>query len=375
MNSPESHTVSSEPEPDAAMTEPVSGQGMAPAVVTWFLIAVNVAVFAAMVLTGVSPVDPVVPEVLKWGADFAPNTLTGEWWRLLTCMFIHFGIAHIVLNLWVLAGVGPLVERMAGHGSFLLLYIFSGLSGSLISLFWNPLLVSAGASGAIFGVYGILLALLLRQHSTQHLQSLSALRNRSLGFLLYNLAYGMFQENIDSAAHIGGLAGGFVGGIIFRLLCRNTQNQPRLIQQILFCLIAVPLIVSGAIFVAQHHQHLIAAHNELETFATVEEQALKRFNEAVEKAKSDQMTDSAFASVIDNDVLPEWNSTRQRLETLTPHVSALQQRVVHLVTYMTLRQESWTQLSQGLRAGDRQKIQQSQESAKKAEDAMQQLLE
>lgn len=375
MNSPESHTVSSEPEPDAAMTEPVSGPGMVPAVSTWFLIAVNVAVFAAMVLTGVSPVDPVVPEVLKWGADFAPNTLTGEWWRLLTCMFIHFGIAHIVLNLWVLAGVGPLVERMVGHSSFFLLYIFSGLSGSLISLFWNPLLVSAGASGAIFGVYGILLALLLRQHSTQHLQSLSALRNRSLGFLLYNLAYGMFQENIDSAAHIGGLAGGFVGGMIFRLLCRNSQTPPRLMQQILFCLVAVPLIVLGAIFVAQHHQHLIAAHNELETFARVEEQALKRFNDAVEKAKSDQMTDSAFASVIDNDVLPEWNSARQRLETLTPHTSALQQRVVDLVTYMTLRQESWTQLSQGLRSGDPQKIQQSQESAKKAEEAVQRLLE
>jgi rhomboid protease GluP len=374
MDPLESQEASPRAAPDAGIPGGGTTQGKRPAISTWLLIAANVSVFVAMILSGISPEAPAASEVLAWGADFGPNTLTGEWWRLLTCMFIHLGSTHIALNLFGLAGVGPLIERMVGHVFLLLLYLFSGVIGSLISLFWNPLQVSAGASGAVFGLYGSLLALLLCRYSTQQIQSLAALRILVLGILLC-ISYGMLEEYVDSAAHIGGLVGGFVGGMMFQLLCRNSQNQPRLIHQISFCLIAVPLIVSGAILVTQHHQHLIAAHNELETFATVEEQALERFNDAVEKAKSNQLTDSAFASVIDNDVLPEWDSTRQRLEILAPHVSALQQRVVHLVTYMTLRQESWTQLSQGLRAGDRQKIQQSQDSAKKAENAMKQLIE
>ncbi|MFZ1936668.1 MAG: rhomboid family intramembrane serine protease [Thermoguttaceae bacterium] len=186
--------------------------------VTWAIIAVNVLAFLLMTASGVSPVAPTVQDLLRWGADFGPKTANGEWWRLLTCTFVHIGFLHILLNMWCLAAAGPFVERMLGNIGFLVLYLVAGLCGSVVSLLWNPLLVSAGASGAIFGVYGALLGILRRQRSTIPAKVLAQLRNGAGTFLLYNVFYGVMQAarggNVDFAAHIGGLAGGVLGGIV-----------------------------------------------------------------------------------------------------------------------------------------------------------------
>src|SRR5262249_31538048 len=159
---------------------------------------------------GVSVADPTIPDLLRWGADFGPKTTSGEWWRLFTSMFIHIGIIHLLVNMWVLAAAGPLVERMIGNAGFLLMYLLAGLSGSLASLLWDPLVVSAGASGAIFGIYGALFGLLLRQSRSIHVQALAQLRNSGFVFLLFNLFQGLFQPKVDFTAHIGGLVGGFL---------------------------------------------------------------------------------------------------------------------------------------------------------------------
>ena len=98
-----------------------------------------------------------VATVLEWGANFGPKTMDGQWWRLFTSMFLHFGIIHIGFNMWVLWNVGRLVERLVGNFGFALLYVVSGLLGSVASLAWNPTTISAGASGAVFGVVGALI--------------------------------------------------------------------------------------------------------------------------------------------------------------------------------------------------------------------------
>jgi len=129
--------------------------------VTSAIVGVNAAVFLLMTLDCGSLFSPNGQTLVAWGANFGPFTLDGQWWRLLTCTFVHIGIIHIGLNMWVLWDIGQLVERLAGNVGFLLLYLLSGLFGSLASVYWNPLVLSAGASGAVFGSFGGLMGFAL----------------------------------------------------------------------------------------------------------------------------------------------------------------------------------------------------------------------
>ena len=88
--------------------------------------------------------------MLDWGANFGPMTMNGQWWRLVTCMFLHFGIIHLAMNMWILWGLAQVVERLVGSTGFAIAYMASGIAGSIASLAWYPVGVSAGASGAVF---------------------------------------------------------------------------------------------------------------------------------------------------------------------------------------------------------------------------------
>jgi membrane associated rhomboid family serine protease len=224
--------------------------------VTPILIGVNVLVFVLMMSSGVNIGEPTIPDLLRWGADFGPMTAGGEWWRILTCTFVHIGIVHLLLNMWVLFEAGPLVERMLGNVGFLVLYLVAGLSGSVASLLWNPLLVSAGASGAIFGIYGALLSVLLRQHGSIPGKTLGQLRNSGLGFLFYNLFYGMAKENVDSAAHIGGLAGGFLCGLLLSQPFTTEALVGRRVRNLLAGGLGALLVGGGMIGVYARLDHM-----------------------------------------------------------------------------------------------------------------------
>ena len=123
------------------------------------IVAANVLVFATMIATGVNFFEPTVASMLDWGGNFGPLTENGQWWRLVTCLFLHYGILHLGFNMWVLRDLGRVVERLVGNVGFVALYFVSGIAASLASLTWNPVVVSAGASGAVFGVAGALLGL------------------------------------------------------------------------------------------------------------------------------------------------------------------------------------------------------------------------
>ncbi len=114
--------------------------------VTPTIVAVNAVIFVLMAIDSGAIFTFRGETLLKWGANFGPWTLDGEWWRLLTCTFVHGGLIHIGLNMWVLWDIGQFVERLAGNVGFLLLYVLSGLFGSLASVYWNPEVLSVGAS-------------------------------------------------------------------------------------------------------------------------------------------------------------------------------------------------------------------------------------
>ena len=130
--------------------------------ITTTLVAMSVAVFVAMALTGVSPLAPTIPQLLKWGANWGPLSLGAEPWRMLASNYVHGGIIHIALNMWCLWNLGLLAERVFDPWTYVLTYTFCGLAGSLASLWWHPMAVGVGASGAIFGLAGALIAALYR---------------------------------------------------------------------------------------------------------------------------------------------------------------------------------------------------------------------
>jgi TPR repeat protein/membrane associated rhomboid family serine protease len=192
--------------------------------VTPTLVAINVLVFVAMLPAGAGFLVPNGQVHVQWGSNFGPLTTDGQWWRLFTCMFLHFGVIHLALNMWALYENGRVAERLYGNFYFLVLYLFAGLAGSLASVLWNPVVNSAGASGAIFGVLGGLLAFTIVKRNRVPPSVMKAQRNSTLAFILYSLVYGFSHQGIDNAAHVGGLAGGFLVGL---LLARPLEPERR----------------------------------------------------------------------------------------------------------------------------------------------------
>jgi rhomboid protease GluP len=191
--------------------------------VTYGLIAANVAVFALELAGGAGLGGPEPEEMIALGADFGPLTCGGQPWRLVTAMFLHFGVIHLVMNMVCLYQVG-IVERLLGRAQYLALYVAAGLVGGLASLAVHPLAVGAGASGAVFGMFGAFTAVMIVRR--KRIEPGAWRRTmRSLGtFFAINLVFGLAQHGIDLAAHVGGLAGGFVGAFVLAKTASPTSR-------------------------------------------------------------------------------------------------------------------------------------------------------
>jgi rhomboid protease GluP len=190
--------------------------------ITTTLVGMNVAVFAVMVLTGVSPVSPTSVQLLKWGANWGPLSLGAEPWRMLASNYVHIGIIHIALNMWCLWNLGFLAERVFDPWTYVLTYTACGLGGSLASLWWKPLRIGAGASGAIFGLAGALIAALYLGHLPISRQAIQGTLKSLLMFAGYNLFFGVLP-GIDNSAHIGGLLTGLAIGAV---LAKHLMELP-----------------------------------------------------------------------------------------------------------------------------------------------------
>ncbi|MFO0908362.1 MAG: rhomboid family intramembrane serine protease [Isosphaeraceae bacterium] len=184
-------------------------------VVTPVLVTVCVLVWILMVVRAGTAADPNAPSLFNWGGNSGVSVFLGrEYWRLLTGTFLHAGILHLAFNMWCLGRLGPLIERLYGYVGFALLYIASGIGGSLASAWWHPLVVGVGASGAIFGILGGLLAFLLVHRHGIPPSVFHSLRSAVVFFVGFNVLNGLAADQIDNAAHLGGLAGGLVAGIL-----------------------------------------------------------------------------------------------------------------------------------------------------------------
>ena len=178
---------------------------------THVIVGLNVLVFIAMVVSGVSPLNPTTEQLKHWGANWGPLSLGAQPWRILTSNYVHVGIVHLAFNMWCLWNLGQLAERILGRLNFVTLYTICGLAGSLASLWRHPMVVGAGASGAIFGLAGASIAVFYLGHLPIARSAIQGTMRSLLTFVGYNLLFGL-APGIDNSAHIGGLVAGLVMG-------------------------------------------------------------------------------------------------------------------------------------------------------------------
>jgi rhomboid protease GluP len=184
-----------------------------PPVVTYSIMAICAAVFALEIAKGAGFDSMRTDLAIRLGADYGPLTITGQWWRLLTSMFLHFGIFHLGMNMLCLWSLGTLAERLMGRAAFALLYFATGFAGGLLSLAIHPQIVSAGASGAVFGVAGGLVTYLLLKKAPFDTERIKKQLRSLATFLGINLIYS-FRPGVDMMAHAGGVAAGLVIGLV-----------------------------------------------------------------------------------------------------------------------------------------------------------------
>ena len=189
---------------------------------TPLLLDLNLLIFLLMVLAGVSALAPAGAALVAWGSNFSPLTLHGQPWRLLTACFVHAGVGHLLLNASSLLLLGWLAEPLMGSRRLALAYVLCGVGGSLASLWWHRAtgINSVGASGAIFGLYGVQIALLFSGALPLARQQRLTLLFFLLYFLLASVA-GSTDARIDHAAHLGGLLTGLLVGGAYALRWRE----------------------------------------------------------------------------------------------------------------------------------------------------------
>jgi membrane associated rhomboid family serine protease len=192
---------SGKPQGVARMSSGIRGlsAGGSVGLVTRTLIGINVAVFLLELATG-GNINGVGSKIFEKGALFGPLVANGDWWRLITAAFLHYGPIHLGFNMFFLYWIGTPLEQYLGRARFLLVYFVSGLAGSAGALVLSPHAVTVGASGAIFGILGA--ALILERQGSY------VLGGSAMGLIVINLALGFVLSNVSIGGHIGGLIGG-----------------------------------------------------------------------------------------------------------------------------------------------------------------------
>jgi rhomboid protease GluP len=237
--------------PQPVMATPWVRRGESTITLTQIIFGANLAVFLATAYASSTVMD-FPGDVLFWGANVGPYTLSGQWWRLFTYMFLHGGLMHIAFNMWCLWDLGALSESLYGRWTFAAVYLISGLGASLASVTWNPYVMSVGASGAIFGLAGALIAAFKLGEFSVPRSSLSGPLRSLMVFVVFNLAFGAASGVTDNAAHVGGLVTGLLLGALVALLAPRQDQAPRRAAIFLVTL----LVLAGSATELAHHYGL-----------------------------------------------------------------------------------------------------------------------
>jgi rhomboid protease GluP len=313
----------------------------------------QIAIFCVMVWAS-GEVSFSSPTLIRWGGQFAPAIGDGEWWRLLTPMVLHGHPLHIALNTVLLWQLGGYVERLLGAIVFTIVYVLCGVIASVVSLqFHASTNVSVGASGAVFGLAGILLAVAFAGSRSpgQGLGTmLGDLRGSLVSFVVYNAIAGVMLPRIDNAAHGGGLVGGLVlGWLVGR---RSFEARPSPLRTL------VPIALTALL--AAGEVHLLAARHDLATeqarFMRVDAQAVETLQAVVQDIDVRRRPSPDAADHLERAVMPAIRDARARAVALAGTAGERQDAAAARAwtTYLEAYEDAWRLRVRGLRENNRE---------------------
>ena len=299
--------------------------------VTPILIDLNIVLFLLMVISGVNIMQPDNESLLHWGANFRLVTLAGEPWRLVTNIFLHIGILHLLFNMYALLYIGILLEPRLGSRRFATTYLISGIVASVTSLYWHELIISAGASGAIFGMYGVFLAMLSTNLIEKSIRK--ALFTSIAIFVCFNLMNGM-KGGIDGAAHIGGLVAGIIMGYSYYPGLANAEDKK--LNFGLPALLAVGLLGLSFWTYRKIPTDIVQYDKKIQEFAKIESRAMRIYHKDFRNSLG---TKQELLSEIKDTSLFYWQKGENLITNLNKMdlPDKIHQRNEKLIAYCNLR--------------------------------------
>ena len=319
-------------------------------VVTPALLTINAAVFTAM-LFGLGAIgDP--DTLVGWGASIGTQTTNGEWWRLVTSVFMHVGTFHLIVNLAVLTQLGAVLERLVGRLAFAGVYVAAGVFTGLVNLSSHPVAVTVSASGAVFGLYGLLLAALVWQMVQQELRRRSSnpetadedpdpgvtIPLTALKRLGYGAAVFVMFSAVDgfaNPAEFAGLAVGLGYGMVLARRASSQSPAPRPVGAVM----AAALVM--AVACALPLRNIADVKPEITRVVAIEDRTATTYQAAFEAFKKGRISAEALAQVADRKILPELQAADSRMAALRNVPPEYQPLVTDAREYLRLRSKSW----------------------------------
>jgi len=309
--------------------------------VTQSLIALSAIVYVRMLFGAGALSDPAT--LADWGGNFWLGTRNGEWWRLVTSIFVHAGMFQLLVNIAGVIQIGLILERLVGRVIVVAVFLTAGVFASLVNLATHPMAMSFGASGAILGLYGLLIASSIwgmrrRSSVTMPLRAVNRLIPAAVVFLLYNLA----NDSLGTAAELTGL---FVGLVCGTVLTRGVTERKPAARRVAH-VVAAALVM--AVVSAIPLRGVTDVKPELERTIAAEDRTAAAYRKASERFKSGATTAEALALLIDRTIIPDLKVTDTRLKALTGVPEEHQPLVASAEEYVRLRSESWRLRSEWL---------------------------
>ena len=303
--------------------------------------AINVALFVRMMVDAgsVSPAEA----LLSWGANFAPRTGNGEWWRLVSATFLHTGLLSLLVNTGALLSAGRVLERLVGPVTFGTVYVVAGVMGGLASLWISAVAVTAGASAAVFGVYGLLLACWMwgafrRSTATVRLATIKTLAVPACLFMAYNVA----THDLEWSAEVAGVVTGFMSGL---LLARSAAEQKPRLPRVAAAVAAAAVIV---FVLSEPVRGVVDPRADILAVLVMEQRTAARYDGAVARFKKGTVTPRDLAMLIDRTIIPQVKVANLQINALGRVPVEHQDVVADARDYLRLREEAWRSRVQAL---------------------------
>jgi membrane associated rhomboid family serine protease len=317
------------------------------------LVATNVVLFVWMAM---APGPVALPETLiAWGGSSGPRTTNGEWWRLVTATFVHTGLLGLVANMTGLVRVAGVLERMVGPLAFVGVYLVAGIFATVISLASNPLDVTAGASGAVCGVYGLLLTAWIRGTFPRSALTIPFEVIKVAGpFAAAFVALNVLDAGVPLAGEAFGLFVGVAAGTA--LVRRVSEYKPPPSRMVATFATAVVIAVAATVPV----RGIVDIRPELRAIVALEDRTVSTYQAAVTRYRAGRMSDQVLASVIEDRILPQFGTARKTLQAKGRVVRRDEPFIADAREYLRLREQSWRLRLDGLTGAGMAKLREAE---------------